>query len=67
MDTHLMPETTIRYTVDNLGLIGREECVAKGELGRIIGPGPDEGWIYTEPAKYPGTICPVSAGMIEAA
>ncbi len=62
-----MPETTIRYTADNLGLIGRPECVKEGELGRVLGPAADEGWILTEPAKYPGSICPVSAGMIEAA
>ena len=62
-----LPETTIRYTVDNLGLIGRPETVKAGSLGRYLGPAPDEGWHLTEPSEYPGAICPVSLGMIEAA
>jgi hypothetical protein len=52
--------------MDNLGLIGRDETVDAGDLGRVLGPGPDEGWIYVEPSKFPGAVCPVSAGMIEA-
>jgi len=62
-----LPETTIRYTMDNLGLIDSADTVFRGDLGRYIGPAPDDDWHYTEPSKYPGKICPVTLGMIEVA
>jgi hypothetical protein len=52
--------------MDNLGLIDRSEVVNTGDEGVVIGPASDEGWILVEPCKYPQTICPVTAGMIEA-
>ena len=67
MDTTLLHGQTIRYKTDHLGLIGEPETVAEGDLGRYLGPAPDEGWHFTEPAKYPGKVCPVSLGMIESA
>jgi hypothetical protein len=66
MDTPLIDQT-IRYTTGQLGLIDAPELVAEGDLGRYLGPAPDDGWHYTEPAKHPGKVCPVSLGMIEAA
>lgn len=62
-----LPGTTVEFTLDHLGLIGRPETVGAGDLGRVLGPGPDEGWIYVEPCRYPGSICPVWAGMIKVA
>jgi hypothetical protein len=64
--TSLLPEQTIRYTTGPLGLVGSDGEVAEGDLGRVLGPAPDDGWWLTEPAKYPGKICPVSRGMVEA-
>jgi hypothetical protein len=58
--------THVRFTMDNLGLIDRSEVVNTGDEGVVIGPASDEGWILVEPCKYPQTICPVTAGMIEA-
>jgi hypothetical protein len=66
-DTNYLPGTRIRYKLDNLGLIGQPGTVSKDEQGTVIGPAPDDGWIFTEPDSFPATICPVSAGMIEAA
>lgn len=63
----LFPGTTVRFTMDNLGLLDRSETVFSGDLGRVLGPAPDEGWILVEPAKYPGAICPVMDSMIEVA
>jgi hypothetical protein len=63
--TPLLPEQTIRYTVDNLGLLYSPELVMAGDLGRYLGPAEDDGWHLTEPAKHPGKVCPVSRGMIE--
>jgi hypothetical protein len=64
---HLQPGAKVRYTMDNLGLVGREELVGKGDLGYMIGPTEDDGWYYTEPEKHPHTLCPVNRTMIEAA
>ena len=61
-----LPETPIRYTTDNLGLIHDRGLVMAGDLGRYLGPAPDPGWHYTEPAKFPGKVCPVVLDMIEA-
>lgn len=61
----LLPEQTIRYTVGPLGVLGADGEVNEGDLGRYLGPAPDEGWHFTEPAKYPGKVCPVSRAMIE--
>ena len=61
-----MPGTRVRFTTDQLCLIGRSELVYDGDTGTVIGPGPDERWIYVEPDKYPESVCPVAAGMIEA-
>ncbi len=61
-----MPGLRVRFTIDNLGLIGQKEVVNNGDTGTVIGPGQEEGWIYVEPDAYPQTICPVySEGMIE--
>jgi hypothetical protein len=61
-------ETTIRYTVDNLGLIGDDGLVMAGDLGRYLGAmRGEEGWLRTEPSKHPGKVCPVSRGMVEVA
>ena len=60
--------THVRFKVDNLGLIGRDELVNRGDEGVVIGPSPapyGAKWIDVEPCKYPGSVCPVSAEMIE--
>jgi hypothetical protein len=61
-----VPGTKVRFTMDNLGLVGESAVVNAGDLGYVLGPGPDAGWILVEPFDHPGAICPVSAGMIEA-
>lgn len=63
----LLPGTTIRYTMDNLGLLGKPGDVHQGDLGRMLGRMPDAGWFATEPAKHPGAVCPVTLAMIEVA
>jgi hypothetical protein len=66
-DRPILAGMTVRYLMHNLGLIGAPETVQRGELGRMLGPLEDDGWFATEPAKYPGKVCPVSRDMIEAA
>jgi hypothetical protein len=62
---------TIRYVMDNLGVAGADGFVMSGDLGRYLGPAPDGyggiGWHLTEPANFPGKICPVNGQMIERA
>lgn len=63
---------TIRYAAGPLGVLDKsgavaDGSVAEGDLGRYLGPAPDDGWHFTEPAKYPGKLCPVELAMIEAA
>jgi hypothetical protein len=64
--TPLLAGTRIRYTINNLGLVGNPGEVNDGDEGVVIGPGTEPEWIYTEPDKYPQTICPVHESMIEA-
>lgn len=66
MATHTITGTHIRYTLDNLGLLGSPGDVNAGDEGVVIGPASEPGWILTEPAKHPRAICPVTAEMIEA-
>jgi hypothetical protein len=65
MTKTMLPETTIRYTVGPLGLVGSQSTVGEGDLGRVLGPTANEGWYYTEPVNHPGAVCPVTPGMVE--
>ena len=58
---------TIRYTEGPLGIVGSDDTVSAGDLGRYLGPAPDDGWHFTEPAKTPGKLCPVASDMFEVA
>lgn len=57
--------THVRFTMDNLGLVGRDAVVNAGDEGVVIGPAPDDKWIYVEPCHYPQSLCPVLPQMIE--
>ena len=62
-----LPGQRVMFTTANLGLIGRPETVGTRDTGTVLGPGPDEPWVYVEPDAYPGAVCPVYPSMIVAA
>jgi hypothetical protein len=64
--SNYLPGTHVRFTMDNLGLLGRSEVVNAGDEGVVIGPATDEGWILVEPCKFSQSVCPVMDVMIEA-
>lgn len=63
----MLAQTTIVYMADNLGVVGGDGAVFTGDIGRYLGPLPDDGWHTTEPSKYPGKMCPVTEDMFRAA
>jgi hypothetical protein len=64
VSTTYLTGTHVRFTTDNLGMVGRSETVSAGDEGVVIGPNND-GWILVEPCKFPQSICPVDPSMIE--